>query len=128
MTMAITADMVLEILTRYGTDAVFRTYASTSYAPGTGLVTLGSATDHVHKVVPPYSPRRGDLDRWGPIDGIRQAKALSAVSAAGLSFTPTVGMEFLYAGRTWRIVGVNPVRYQDAAVLYELALVAKVGG
>jgi len=126
--MAITAEKVLEILTTYGTDGVFRTYASTTYAPGTGLVALGASTDHTHKVIPPYSPRRGDLERWGSVDGIREAQALSAVSASGLTFTPAVGMEFIYAGKTWRIVGVNPIRYQGSVVMYELALAAKAEG
>jgi hypothetical protein len=126
--MAISAAQVLEILARYGTDAVFRTYASTSYNPATGLVTLGAATNHTHKVVPPYSPRRGDLERWAGNTGIREAEALSGVSASGLAFTPAVGMEFVYAGKTWRITGVNPIRYQGNIVMYEVALTAVAQG
>ena len=124
--MAITAVRVLEVLMQYGTEGVFRTYASTSYDPATGDVTLGAATNHTHKVVPPYSPRRADMERWVG-DGIKGAEALSAVSASGLSFTPAVGMEFIFAGKTWRIVSVNPVRYQGNVVMYEFALAAKVG-
>jgi hypothetical protein len=124
--MAITPARVLDILNAYGTDGAFRTYASTSYDPATGDVTLGAATDHTHKVVPPYAPRRADMERWVG-DGIKGAEALSAVSASGLTFTPAVGMEFIYASKTWRIVSVNPIRYQGTVVMYEFALAAKVG-
>lgn len=126
--MAITADRVLAILEKHGTDAIFRTYATTSYDPTTGAVTQGASTEHTHKIIPPYSPRRADLERWSGIEGVQVAEALSAVAAFGLTFTPAVGMEVLYAGKTWRIVSVNPIRYQTDALLYELALTARVGG
>jgi hypothetical protein len=126
--MAITADRVLAILQKYGADGVFRTYATTGYDPTTGAVTLGATTDHTHKIIPPYAPRRADLERWSGIEGVQVAEALSGVSAAGLTFTPAVGMEVLYDGKTWRIISVNPVRYQTDVIFYELALTARVGG
>jgi len=123
--MAITAARILEILETYGVDAVFRTYASTDHDPATGDVTLGATTNHTHKAIPPYSPGRADMARWVG-DGIQGAQALTAVSSAGLAFTPAVGMEFIYDSKTWRITGVNPVRYKGNVVMYELALGGKV--
>jgi len=125
--MAMTAAKVLTILTKYGADGVFRTYVTTTYDPTTGAVTLGASTDHTHKIIPPYSPGRADLERWSGIEGIKEAQALSAVSASGLTFTPAVGMEVLYDSKAWRIVGVNPIRFQDDLLLYEFALTAKAG-
>jgi hypothetical protein len=126
--MAITADRVLAILQRYGVDAVFRTYATTSYDPASGEVTLEAATDHTHKIIPPYSPRRADLERWSGVEGVKEAEALSAVSASGLTFTPAVGMEVLYGGKTWRIVSVHPIQFQASVILYEFALTTRAGG
>ncbi len=121
----ITAARILEILNEYGTNATFRTYASQTYAAGTGQVALGTKTDAVHKILPPYTLRTADLKRWSQIDGIKEAQALSAVAASGLAFTPAVGMEVLYENKTWLIKGVNPIRTAAEVVLFELALVGK---
>lgn len=121
--MSITAARTLEIVTRYGVDVAMRTYASKTYDAATGLVTLGTATDHSVKALAPYQSADA-MKRFGVPDGVVEASAFSICSPSGLSFTPAVGMEFTYGGRTWVITAVNPIQYKTSVVLYELALKA----
>lgn len=125
--MAITAERTLAILQTYGVDAVFRSYAVSSYDPSTGTTTRSGAADHSHKIIPPYMPGQTAAERFGGADGVVTAEAFSAVSPSGMTVVPAVGMELIYDAKTWTITGVKAIRNAGGVVLYELALQGKAG-
>jgi len=112
--MAITAAKTLALLTKYGADAVFREYESSSYDATTGKRTMGTATGHTAKAV--EESRKDRVPGW--------ADALLYVSPSGLEFTPAVQMEVVYASKTWTVVSVEAVAYAGDVVLYKLAVKA----
>ena len=125
--MAITADKTLSLLARYGVDAVFRVYTTNTYDSTTGKTTQAGPVDHTHKIIPPYKPGSGGMEKFGSVDGVVKADALSAVSPSGMTITPAVGMEVIYDSKTWTITAVNPIRTQTEIVLYALALAGEAG-
>lgn len=112
--MAITAAKTLALLTKYGADAVFKEYATSSYDPTTGKRTMGTATGHTAKAV--EESRKDRVPGW--------ADALLYVSPSGLEFTPAVQMEVVYASKTWTVVSVEAVAYAGDVVLYKLGVKA----
>jgi len=119
--MAITAAYTLEKVTTYGVDVTITSHASKTYDPTEGDVTLGEATAHTVKALPPYQDG-GAMKRFGVPDGVVEANAFTICSPAGLNFTPTVGMTLAYGGNAWTITAVNPVQHKTDVVLYEMAL------
>ena len=112
--MAIDADKTLALLTKYGADAVFRVYETSSYDPTSGKRTMGAATEYTHKVV--EEGRQDRVPGW--------ADMVLYVSPSGMDFTPAVQMEVVYAGKTWVVVTVKPTAFKGQTVLYELAVKA----
>ena len=112
--MAITAAKTLALLTKYGADAVFKEYATSSYDPTTGKRTMGTATEYTHKVV--EERRQDQVPGW--------ADMVLYVSPSGMEFVPAVLMEVVYAGKTWVVVTVKPTAFKGQTVLYELAVKA----
>lgn len=112
--MAITAANTLTLLSKYGADAVFREYESSSYDATTGKRTMGTATEHTAKVA--EESRQDRVPGW--------ADMLLYVSPSGLDFTPATQMEVVYAAKTWTVVSVEAVSYAGGVVLYKLAVKA----
>jgi len=111
--MAITAAKTLALLTKYGADAVFKEYATSSYDPATGKRTMGTVTEHTVKAVEEH--RRDRVPGW--------ADALLYVSPS-VEFTPAVQMEVVYASKTWTVASVEAVAYAGDVVLYKLGVKA----
>ena len=115
--MAISASKTLTMITKYGADAVFRTYPSSTYARGTGKTTLGAATDYTHKVL------EGEASKaFRQVDGVPDADLILYLSPSGLEFTPTVPMTVVYDSATWTVIAQHHWKYKGSVVLYELAL------
>lgn len=112
--MAITAAKTRELIAKYGADAVFKEYATSSYDPTTGKRTMGTATQHTVKAVEEH--RKDQVPGW--------ADALLYVSPSSLGFTPAVQMEVTYASKAWTVVSVEAVAYAGTEVLYKLAVKA----
>jgi hypothetical protein len=108
--MAIDAAMTLELIGRYGSSATFHEYAASAYDKATGKTTPGAVTDHSHDVV---EDRNKEV-----LEG--DAEVMLYASPSGMLFTPVVGMEVTYAGQTWSLDVVRPIKYAGTTVLWVL--------
>ncbi len=117
---------ILELITEVGVDAVFRTYASDAYDPATGQRTRGALTTHMKKVLPPYKMSvTTAAERFGSVDGVKEATYFSAVAASGLGFIPAVNQELVWDGQVWNLTAVNPIRDEAAVLAYEFGMKGK---
>ena len=112
---------VTDTIARYGVAAVFKTYATTVYDEETGKTTLGTATSHTVTVTPPNADG-GVVKRFGGVDGVKESALFALVAASGLTFTPDVGQEFVWDGKTWTVTWVNPIRSKDGVLAYQFGI------
>ena len=124
--MALNAARTLRMLTKLGYTVQFRTYASSSYAVGTGKTTRGQATDHPVKILAPYARASSPVERFDSATGVKQASAFTIASPSGLSFRPKIGMEIIETDRTWKITAMAEIGFKGGEiVLYEFAIASK---
>lgn len=123
--MALSAARTLRILTKYGYDVSFRTYASSSYEVLNGKTTKGAATDHTVKILEPYGKASSPVESFDSQTGVRQACAFTIASPSGLTFTPKIGVEIIETDRTWRITAMTEIAYRGSVILYEFAIASK---
>ncbi len=114
---------VAEILTdpEVSETAVFRTYATETYSTSTGKTTRGTKTEHTVTVVTPNADGKV-VQRFGAIDGVKEAALFSLVSAQGLTFEPAVGQEFVWDSQTWTVTWVNPIRGPVGVLAYQFGI------
>jgi len=67
----------------------------------------------------------GEAERYGLVDGVTEADLFTIVSSSGMSIVPVVGMELLYDGKTYSIVGVTPYPYKTHILGWGLAIATK---
>jgi hypothetical protein len=113
------------MIARHGVSAVFNTYATQTFDRSTGAVTRGAKTAHTVVVSPPNA-NGGPARRFGNVDGIREAEKFAIIAASGLLFTPAVGQEFVWDGRTWVVTWVNPLRSAAGVLAFEFGIEGKV--
>ncbi len=114
---------ILDLLTDYGVDAVFNTYASDSYSASTGKRTRTGLAAYTRKIIPPYKMSVSSAaERFGSVDGIKEATFFSAVAAKDIGFVPAVNQELVWDGQTWTLTAVNPIRDEAAVLAYEFGM------
>lgn len=107
---------VLAIVARLGTNAVFRNVLTSSYAPGTLVVTKTTA-DVTRKVSPPMQRRMLD-----PQATTGRDQTMIVVAGSGLTFTPTVAQVVTVCGQTYSIETVEAIRSGDDVAAWMLGL------
>ena len=115
------ASKVTDVIVKYGVAAVFKTYATTVYDEATGKATLGAATSHAVTVTPPNADS-SVVKQFGGVDGVKGSELFAVVAASGLAFTPDVGQEFVWDGKTWAVTWVNPIRSKDGVLAYQFGI------
>lgn len=108
---------VLEVLTTYGTDAVFTVPATKTYDADTGVTTEGTTTDHTVKASPPSVVREF---QGGTV--IATDRSEIYIPASGLEFTPKTSMTVTIAGGTWKIVAIEELRSGDDLAAYRIEI------
>jgi hypothetical protein len=117
---------IQELIEETGISMVFRTYASESYDASTGKRTRGALISHNTKGLPPYKMSvTTAAERFGSVDGVKEAQFFSAVGASGLAFVPCVNQELVWDSQVWSLTAVNPIRDEAAVLLYEFGMKGK---
>lgn len=111
-----------------GTTATFNEYPSLVPNTDQSTVTKGPVTPHAHKVTPPEPYLRqlagGDVEA-NDLHAQRLRIFLPTgigTTSTPIAFTPELGQEVVFGGKTWRVVEIHPVQTGDDITLYGLIL------
>jgi hypothetical protein len=107
----VTAADTLELISQYGTEAIFYT-DTPSFDPATSLTTRAAVATHIVMVL--------EESRKYAIPN--NADVVLYFSPSGLSFTPAIEQKISYKGQHWRAVSVEPTTYQGVTLLWTAML------
>lgn len=107
----------LEIIDKFGLNAIFNEVCQTDYVAATGAVTEINPKCHTRKITPPAL-----MDRYADGDTVKVGDMKVSVAASGLPFTMEKGMRVEIDELEYTIISVISVYSGASVAIYDLQL------
>lgn len=109
--------LALEMIAEHGRDVTF-TIVTETYNPATGQTSEEEPAEVVIKATPPVPYMRRIVEGRD----IEASDLETYIAASGLAFTVSNGLKVTFDGRTFRVVGFEPIYSGEQVCAYSLQL------